>query len=44
MIMTFYIKAKRQAEARLDAEWKEMVTAIDRYCVLQEREIMRKQR
>jgi hypothetical protein len=44
MIMTFYIKVKRQAEAQLDAKWKEMVTAIDRHCLLQEREIMRKQR
>ncbi|PNF15395.1 RIB43A-like with coiled-coils protein 1 [Cryptotermes secundus] len=37
-------EAKRQAQARLETEWQEMVIGIDKHCVLQEREIMRKQR
>ncbi|PSN32995.1 RIB43A-like with coiled-coils protein 1 [Blattella germanica] len=37
-------ESKRQAEARLEAQWQEVINGIDRHAVLQERELMRRQR
>jgi hypothetical protein len=37
-------QARRQAEAALEEEWKEMINGIDQQALLKEREFVRKQR
>jgi hypothetical protein len=41
---SLYIQAKREAEAHLNAEWQEEINKIDQHAVLQDKELMRKQR
>jgi hypothetical protein len=41
---SFYIQAKHEAEAQLEAEWQEMIKAIDQHSVLKDRELERRQR
>jgi len=42
--LSLCIQARRQAEAQLEAEWQEMINETDQQALLQERELMRKQR
>jgi hypothetical protein len=42
--LSLCIQARRQAETQLKAEWQEMINAMDQQALLQERELMRKQR
>jgi len=42
--LSLCIQARRQAEAQLEAEWQGMINAMDQQSLLQERELMRKQR
>ena len=42
--LSLCIQARRQAEDQLEAEWQEMMNGIDRQALLQEKELMRKQR
>jgi len=42
--LSLCIQARHQAEAQLEAEWQEMINAMDQQALLQERELMRKQR
>jgi hypothetical protein len=42
--LSLCIQARRQAEAQLETEWQEMIIAMDQQALLQERELMRKQR
>lgn len=42
--LSLCIQARRQAEAQQEAEWQEMINAMDQQALLGERELMRKQR